>query len=301
MTDHILKTPADCDCNGEGHCVICDGGLAHCKVCGLGEVQLDETPECPGPANPEDGTIWTWPNGEMYCFKKEKGGWVELTIQEHCDLLATLAGFENTEDFLGYVEIHSETERAMFSGTQIGTIIKMSDPNAAGEYWLDNPSAFRSIDLRHYVEKVRERLKPKPEVVDGATKIEKLKETLREGTEPLSHEKCTCGDDELNCLYCGAAEKIDRAMTRAAEYIGDLEDVLEDKRRLTREIDVAMHGEEGAAEQASLCDLIGPARRMRIAITKLMGVLCWAVNVETNQNLEWVQRAKKLFDEYEEG
>jgi hypothetical protein len=43
----------------------------------------------------------------------------------------------------------------------------------------------------------------------------------------------------------------------------DLKEVLEDKRRLTRELDVAMHGKEGAAKQASLCDLIEPARRLR--------------------------------------
>ena len=37
----------------------------------------------------------------------------------------------------------------------------------------------------------------------------------------------------------------------------------EDKRRLTRELDVAICGKEGAAEQASLCDLIEPARNLR--------------------------------------
>ncbi len=41
------------------------------------------------------------------------------------------------------------------------------------------------------------------------------------------------------------------------------EEVLTDHRRLVRELDVAMHGQEGAALQASLCDLIGPARRLR--------------------------------------
>lgn len=36
-----------------------------------------------------------------------------------------------------------------------------------------------------------------------------------------------------------------------------------DVKRLTRQIDVEMHGEEGAAKQASLCDLVGPARELR--------------------------------------
>lgn len=45
--------------------------------------------------------------------------------------------------------------------------------------------------------------------------------------------------------------------------IADYEEVLADKRRLTRDLDLAMHGEDGAAKQASLCDLIEPARRLR--------------------------------------
>jgi hypothetical protein len=41
---------------------------------------------------------------------------------------------------------------------------------------------------------------------------------------------------------------------------------------LTRELDVAMHGERGAARQASLCDLIEPAKRLRAKLeAALMG------------------------------
>ena len=61
-----------------------------------------------------------------------------------------------------------------------------------------------------------------------------------------------------------------RALTQVqAERIADYEAVLADKRRLAREIDVAMHGEEGAAKQASLCDLVEPARMMRERIAAL--------------------------------
>lgn len=38
--------------------------------------------------------------------------------------------------------------------------------------------------------------------------------------------------------------------------ISDYEEVLADKRRLTRELDVLLNGEDGAAKQASLCDLV---------------------------------------------
>ena len=36
----------------------------------------------------------------------------------------------------------------------------------------------------------------------------------------------------------------------------DYEEVLEDRDRLVRRLDVALHGEEGAAKQARLCDLV---------------------------------------------
>ena len=45
--------------------------------------------------------------------------------------------------------------------------------------------------------------------------------------------------------------------------LADYEEALADYRHLVRELDVAMHGEERAATQASLCDLIEPARMMR--------------------------------------
>jgi len=48
--------------------------------------------------------------------------------------------------------------------------------------------------------------------------------------------------------------------------IDELNKVLDDKLRLVRELDVALHGEEGAAEQASLCDLIGPAKKLRASL-----------------------------------
>ena len=48
-----------------------------------------------------------------------------------------------------------------------------------------------------------------------------------------------------------------------AEANATIKEQSAEKNRLAREIDVALCGEEGAAEQASLCDLIGPARDLR--------------------------------------
>ena len=49
--------------------------------------------------------------------------------------------------------------------------------------------------------------------------------------------------------------------TYAARKVAGYEEVLADHRRLVRELDVEMNGEEGAAKQASLCDLIGEHKR----------------------------------------
>ena len=43
----------------------------------------------------------------------------------------------------------------------------------------------------------------------------------------------------------------------------DYEEVLEDHRRLVRELDVLINGEAGAAKQASLCDIVAQIRAMK--------------------------------------
>lgn len=60
------------------------------------------------------------------------------------------------------------------------------------------------------------------------------------------------------------------ARERAEARIAELEDEVEgyhhwgdDVKRLTRQIDVDLHGEEGAAKQASLCDLAGAGKALR--------------------------------------
>ena len=51
--------------------------------------------------------------------------------------------------------------------------------------------------------------------------------------------------------------------TRLAQQVKDLEEVLADKRRLTREIDVALNGEHDAAKQASLCDILSQLKALK--------------------------------------
>lgn len=64
-------------------------------------------------------------------------------------------------------------------------------------------------------------------------------------------------------------ERLTRERDEAIALNADYEEVLADKRRLAREIDIALHGEEGAAQQASLCDLVTPARTLRERVNAL--------------------------------
>lgn len=73
-----------------------------------------------------------------------------------------------------------------------------------------------------------------------------------------------------NFLANEEAELIAEASSTIERLQGELADVhevLADKRRLTRNLDVAMNGIEGAAEQASLCDLVDCAADLRNKFT----------------------------------
>lgn len=49
--------------------------------------------------------------------------------------------------------------------------------------------------------------------------------------------------------------------------LAEMQEVMDDERRLTRALDIALSGEENAAKQASLCDLIYQALRLREALS----------------------------------
>lgn len=77
----------------------------------------------------------------------------------------------------------------------------------------------------------------------------------------------TQNDRPVNLLRHGeaAGPALDWDNPKTAMFYALLahEEAAADTRRLTRELDVAMHGEAGAAEQASLCDLIPAAKHLR--------------------------------------
>ncbi|MFA5025059.1 MAG: hypothetical protein WC503_00930 [Candidatus Shapirobacteria bacterium] len=65
--------------------------------------------------------------------------------------------------------------------------------------------------------------------------------------------KCDCGVFDANVMAWNN--------NKLSTELAALKEVLDDKRRLTREIDVILNG-ENAAKQASLCDLIGQIKEL---------------------------------------
>jgi len=53
------------------------------------------------------------------------------------------------------------------------------------------------------------------------------------------------------------------ARAELEQEVRDYKEVLEDKRRLVRELDVVLNGEAGAAKQASLCDLVAQVKKVK--------------------------------------
>ena len=66
----------------------------------------------------------------------------------------------------------------------------------------------------------------------------------------------------------------------------DYEEVLKDHRRLVRELDEALSGPGRAAKQASLCDLIPHARRLREAVEHLLDTTIPDEGCEECQEIE---------------
>lgn len=63
----------------------------------------------------------------------------------------------------------------------------------------------------------------------------------------------------FKCKNCGRVPAAEQRMNELT--IADYEEVLADHRRLVRELDVLLNGEDGAAKQASLCDIVLQVRR----------------------------------------
>lgn len=94
-----------------------------------------------------------------------------------------------------------------------------------------------------------------------------FREAIARIVDPASWKYADHSTGKYARIY--ARERIAPSLTKADAIIAlfgerpDIDAREAEIRQLVRQLDVAMHGEEGAAEQASLCDLIGPAERTR--------------------------------------
>jgi hypothetical protein len=64
-----------------------------------------------------------------------------------------------------------------------------------------------------------------------------------------------------------------RTKAQLESELQDYKEAHADKQRLVREMDVILNGEEGAAKQASLCDLVGQIKTVAERVSTLKGAL----------------------------
>jgi len=119
-------------------------------------------------------------------------------------------------------------------------------------------------------QKIRRALDPTPEeraYDEGRAELAALRIQLDE----VSVWLCDWDEDtetvgELAKKVCGLLK---HRLDDLIEVRQQLDEQGAEKRRLAREIDVALHGEDGAAKQASLCDLVVPALWLRLQLDAL--------------------------------
>jgi hypothetical protein len=89
----------------------------------------------------------------------------------------------------------------------------------------------------------------------------------------VGFEECdiTSGDPADTIINAIKRMRIQSAPSDALTA-ADYEEVLADHRRLVRELDVALCGEEGAAKQASLCDIVGMVKDRRLKLVSASDV-----------------------------
>ena len=83
------------------------------------------------------------------------------------------------------------------------------------------------------------------------------------------------------------------------DRISDLEETLEGKRSFTRELDVALNGED-AAQQASLCDIVLQAKNMKIAFDRAVQSLRMVAITVQDKSSALYQEVRKALDEINE-
>lgn len=124
---------------------------------------------------------------------------------------------------------------------------------------------------------------------EGVRELKVREEAGETGAEPGDEGGLRSEAVDLRITIKDQAETIiaQRAIYQIlASKVKAFEDTLSDQRRLVRELDAAISGEAGVAEQASLCDLIGPARSLREQNDQLRQVAEAARLWTTARNIE---------------
>jgi uncharacterized protein YfkK (UPF0435 family) len=83
--------------------------------------------------------------------------------------------------------------------------------------------------------------------------MENIKDQLREMSEKLN-------------IQSVSVKSLQPLLLEAADLLEAYEEVNEDKKRLVRELDVALNGENDAAKQASLCDIVAIVKSKELKV-----------------------------------
>lgn len=133
---------------------------------------------------------------------------------------------------------------------------------ARGPLGNDNIERGRIAALEAKVERLAQHIRDR-EIVAAA-----VRNNIRMIDVALHGDGASTTGQALACDLIGPARMMRERMKELEQLVKDYEESAADTRRNIRAIDVAMHGEDDAAEQASACDLIGPAREMRDRLTR---------------------------------
>lgn len=120
------------------------------------------------------------------------------------------------------------------------------------------PKPYVNLSLAEFDQLTAARQQKELDIAHHESNFEEMRdEVFMEALRFAGHNLC---DHNLWKGICrAAASRLSRQLVGLT--IADYEEVLADHRRLVREIDVAING-EGAAKQASLCDLVAQIKEL---------------------------------------
>jgi len=85
--------------------------------------------------------------------------------------------WESVESFLGYVDLHSDTPRALFNKVQCAEMYHLMGDDKSAEEMMTSGIEWQGVDFRDWVKEIKEKMKPEPiEVQEVRLEIQNWKD-----------------------------------------------------------------------------------------------------------------------------